>query len=453
MRKRQKTFYADNLKEINFCGHKLFEFNGGVFELPYDIEPTKGDHTFENCDNCRKYRDNIIDSLKKEGDKFPYCCEWHTKLKGLKEFDFKDFKNEEINVVNKAFYCYHHSINNIENDDWFEEITNYYDYAIESLGSFPQGYGSPYLSSTFNAILKDRLNVQLENGNSTILSDKVLKERLEQLLRYLKQWFEPDKENDREYKSDNLTILLSIYEKWFKTFPFEIYYFQHLKEFYRKRIFILKGNKRYNPYTGMTSYTMHTRESLLKALSDITNNIISNINGLKLYEQGKLKDIENIKLQLVLKGRKLELEELLKTNNGKTDAYRKALKRWFKGEKKFLEEIKPYLENIPKNSIRTNQRPNRTDIAYYIYYLNETKSLTIKNTFPSEKAWKEIGELYNKNAKNIQKIYNEISVSKELRYKKSRIKNIEFVINEMLSENEKAQNLAKDELKLAKLKS
>jgi hypothetical protein len=79
--------------------------------------------------------------------------------------------------------------------------------------------------------------------------------------------------------------------------------------------------------------------------------------------------------------------------------------------------------------------------------------LKTNNAFPSDNAWKEIGARYNKNAKNIQKVYNEINSNPEMRLGKTKIKIIQRVIDKMLQEHPEALKLAKDELKLAELKS
>ena len=85
--------------------------------------------------------------------------------------------------------------------------------------------------------------------------------------------------------------------------------------------------------------------------------------------------------------------------------------------------------------------------------MNETKSLKLENPFPSEKAWKEIGDTFKKNWKNIQQVYNTICSNPHERLKCTRIKNIEHVINELLINHENALKLAKDELNMAKLNS
>ena len=82
-----------------------------------------------------------------------------------------------------------------------------------------------------------------------------------------------------------------------------------------------------------------------------------------------------------------------------------------------------------------------------------TKSLKLNNPFPSEKAWVEIGEKYNKNSKNIQQTYNLISSNKNERLKMTKIRNLEYVIEFMLISKENALKLAKDELNLAQLNS
>lgn len=132
-------------------------------------------------------------------------------------------------------------------------------------------------------------------------------------------------------------------------------------------------------------------------------------------------------------------------------------KSFLKLQKEFLEDRKQYYYNkyliekdkgnIKKES--NNKRPNRTDIAYYCYYANETKTLNINNIFPSDKAWTEIGELFDKNSKNIQSMYNDIVRDRSYRLKSSKRNNIKYVINNMLDNNERAKKLAKDELKIA----
>tara|TARA_B100000949_G_C14273329_1_gene448403 strand:+ start:1105 stop:2145 length:1041 start_codon:yes stop_codon:yes gene_type:complete len=96
-------------------------------------------------------------------------------------------------------------------------------------------------------------------------------------------------------------------------------------------------------------------------------------------------------------------------------------------------------------------RPNRTDLAYLFYYLAQTNTKVTENVFPSILAWKEIGEKFEKSAKNVQKAYNLIVSNPTERLKKRRDSNMEYVIENLLKDYPEALKLAKDELKLAKI--
>jgi hypothetical protein len=60
------------------------------------------------------------------------------------------------------------------------------------------------------------------------------------------------------------------------------------------------------------------------------------INSLKLYEEGKLNEIDNYKLEIILKKR-LKLDEGYKNDSKSNDfRYRKILKSWLADEIEFV---------------------------------------------------------------------------------------------------------------------
>lgn len=125
-------------------------------------------------------------------------------------------------------------------------------------------------------------------------------------------------------------------------------------------------------------------------------------------------------------------------------------KRNYLNEKIALAEKEGKVLNVDKIMRNSQLRPNRTDLAYFIYYLEHTKTKIIKNVFPSDRAWKEIGEKFDKSPKNIQKVYNLIIIEKE-RLRKRKDDNLSYVIENMLMDYPKALELAQYELKLALL--
>jgi hypothetical protein len=157
----------------------------------------------------------------------------------------------------------------------------------------------------------------------------------------------------------------------------------------------------------------------------------------------------------------IEDEELKNEISQQPDEnYLNIQKRFFTNKQRFYKE-KIFVENneITKSNkqvkIESSNNSNftRTHIAYCIHYLTYTKSLKTENIFPSDKAWKELGQRYNKNAKNIQKVYNEINSNTKVRLSKTKISIIQYVIIEMLQQYPKALKLAEDELKMAILKA
>ena len=115
-----------------------------------------------------------------------------------------------------------------------------------------------------------------------------------------------------------------------------------------------------------------------------------------------------------------------------------------------LEELQ-FTKQKPQHKHTDDPRPDRTDIALFAYYMNETGNTITSERFPSVKAWKEIGSKYNRNYKNIQQKYNEIRIPNN-RITQRNCGSIQYVIDNMLNDFLNAKSLALDELKLAKLK-
>ena len=115
-----------------------------------------------------------------------------------------------------------------------------------------------------------------------------------------------------------------------------------------------------------------------------------------------------------------------------------------------LEELQ-FAKRKPQHKHTIEPRPDRTDIAFFAYYMSETGYVISTEPFPTVKAWKEIGSKYNRHYKNIQVKYNEIR-NKNNRITERNVSAIQYVVDNMLNDFPNAKSLAEDELKLAKLK-
>lgn len=443
-----KHIHINKLKQVSHCGNKMLYIAYSEYKKPFSIDKTDGEHSLESCVNCAKVHKGIEETQTDLLGKFPACCDAHKKLIELPQYDRSHFETAPKEVADKIMFTHHHIINYIDKENWKDDIFDYLDYVIESFGSFPSEYGSPYQIHNFFDVLKE-LSYSYKDFKEKTISKTEYKNRLDQIFDKIK-WFNTPYEEQE--KSRN--ILMKSYEKWFNTFPFDLPYFSHLKERFSLIFPIYKRHGRKNKYSGKEVKEEYTPETLADALIQTTSNILTSINALKLYEEGKLSEVEKLNIELIKKNRQVELKELEELPNGNKQEYIKVIKNWLKGEKEFVKEIMPYINKLPsKTSTSHLSRPNRTDLAYFVYYTDLSKELQTENPFPSDKAWKEIGERFEKNPKNIQTIYNQIVNNQEERLKKSRKKTIEYLVENMLNDYPNAKKNAEIELKQAILNS
>jgi len=435
----ESKLYLDKVEEHTYQGRKLTAAHFQVFRSPNPIESVKGSHSLESCNGCKETHAYLIGFLKDGVDDFPNCCDKHKKLLNLSGFDKTKFEGIEKQLADKVMFCFHHFVNHLDGDDWFIEATDYYEYFLHSFGNMPKGHGEPFKMGFGIHAIEKLLRVYLDHYNGE-LSHLEVQTRVNRLIEIVKQSAKVE-----DFEPFDINVLTNTYEDWLKVFPFELSIFNHLEEKFKNIFPLLTGEKRYNKYLKSEFHIAHSKESLSSALFQITQSIIKSLNALKQFEKDELSEPEKRKLELIISQREMELAEISVYKTGSRPEYIRLLKKWFKGEKRFIDEITPILKEAEKKA--KSNRPNRTDLAYLIYYLEQTKQLKTKNPFPSDKAWREIGEKHNKNWKNIQIVYNEISTKEEERLQDSRKKNLQYVLDSLLEGFPKAQALLEDELK------
>jgi hypothetical protein len=210
-----------------------------------------------------------------------------------------------------------------------------------------------------------------------IKSNKDIKpETKTRLLEYLRSYQTPN-----ESTRTDLKILIETYQKWFNIFPFELTsYFGNLKQHFEKDLPILSGKPETNIFSGKTKVKMHTKSGLIEALINMTNDLLSQINGVALYEKGLLTDADKIKLELVINSRKLKIKQGYDYNSpDENTRFRKMIQYWFDDEKKFIDEITPLI----KPQMQTNNYPNLTQ-EEQIAVIKAVREITDLLNDPSE---------------------------------------------------------------------
>ncbi|MDP3443806.1 MAG: hypothetical protein Q8T08_13180 [Ignavibacteria bacterium] len=326
------------------------------------------------------------------GEQFPFDCIFHKRIhelaqKGIEEFlmeqsmnpgksnvlwvQDKDFENLPLKIVTQLSYTTHLISEHIDNTDWYEDITDYIEYNVDSFGH--PAYGENIYFNVLQFYIKsDEVEIQ--------------KNKKQKLIEFIESYYihKKDKPSESTSKTD-LNILYSTYQAWLKIFPFELdIYFGSLKKHFEKKLPFINGQTKENRYSGKCTADLHTKDSLIETLINLTDSLLTQINGLALYENGLITDPNKIKLELVLNNRKLELKQGYKNNSpNEEQRYRKILKKWFNDEKKFFKEITPLLKtgtpeltiNIPVLKDKTEDKEKAQNFLIVLsgLWLNKKK--------------------------------------------------------------------------------
>lgn len=314
-----EKFACDNFERVYITSEHL--------EVPFFITKPTGKWTAPNKfpDCCPFHRSVFVEALSLL-QRFPNCCAGHKKLKGKEWFNKNDYKGLPIKLLNTLSHTEYHILNQIEKPNWYQDITDYIEYCVISFGQFPRGYGSPLGLNLYLANVKNVLETR----------EFVPKDKRGKLLAFLDGI-------PNEQTEINLNTLFETYSKWLNTFPFHLSIFSHLKERFKKQVPILKEEFRENPYTGFSKAALKSKDELITFLIETTENILLEINALKLYEQGKLSIINKLNLEIVVEGRRMELSAMKKDIIDERGEYSKVIKNWLIGEESFLHKLVPLL--------------------------------------------------------------------------------------------------------------
>lgn len=301
------------------------------FEIKqFETKPLKGFQLPDNFPNCCSNHKDLFRIGIERLAKFPNCCEKHKKLNNAPWFTKENYSYFPDKFVKTLAYTWHCISECIDHENWYKEITDYIEYTANSYGQFPDGYG-PGLG----------IELYINNIALNIESEKGIPDEKKQKLKEFINNFGHYQDNIEEV---DINLLISKYKEWLKLFPFEISFFSHLKSDFENQLPLIKEEGKTNIYSGLTGFKLKTKDELLNTLTELTRKIISEINSLTLFKLGLLTHPKQIKLEIILANRNLELNEITMSNSSKKEEYIRILKKWMTGEKTFLKEISPIIK-------------------------------------------------------------------------------------------------------------
>jgi len=365
------------------------------FELPVPDEYSlpKG---FPNCCNAHRHSFELLEDYL---EKFPNCCDMHRSFYLKFKFDKRKlYGNMPLRVLKAVQYTDFQILKVKNNEDWFDDITEYFDFAIRS-------FGQPTIGLHIYLELVELFIKKKEN--------KLNKNQRNSLLKYLDELTNFNPKNE----TADLNKLYSIYQRWINVFPFELSFFKGLKKSLSKSLPIVKGVKKNNRYSGLVTMEVLKPKELVDSLYSKTSQILSTIDTSKLVNEGQISNANKIKVDFINQHHRLNQETLLNDFNSGEKKYIKTIKKWLDNEKKYFKEITPELKNLNlTNGVYSFDFKNNFDhvseddvYSYFYEKLVETKYISSDNL-------KEFILLaFDKNEIPIKKfVFNNIPIKKKI---------------------------------------
>ena len=275
---------------------------------------------FPNC--CESHKSNLK-TLEKFLEKFPNCCDNHLAI--YKKFNFDKnvlYKDLPLRILKTAAYTAHQITKAIDKDDWLEDITEYFELALRSLGQPAVGCH----------IYIELVELFIKNKETNISNEKK-----KIILNYFTEQnnYTPAKE-----KTD-MNLLFGIYEKWLNFFPFELVFFNQLKPQLSKTLPFVKGEFKTNRYLGQVSFQMVTPTELVDSLYQRTIYILSLVDTVELVKQDKIDNAEKLKIDFINQTHQHKQRMLINTFTKGEGKYIKTIKKWLENEKEYFSSITP----------------------------------------------------------------------------------------------------------------
>lgn len=371
-----------------------------IEEYGFDIEPISELELPENYPNCCEYHKTLKLNIESWFANFPNCCEEHRKISLRQWFKKEKYNNVPSKVLNHLTYTEHFISKFIDNENWYEEITDYIEYNLHSFGT--PNIGASYYWSNLKHYIK---NVNTQKTNLT--KDKRYK---------LIEYFETEEKSKKdESNQKDLNLLFSTFQKWQRTFP-NILFFQTLKKQLNNKfpLEIVLYEPKLNKYLGLTKFKIKTQTELIEILVSITKNLLSSIDTTELIKNYQLKEKEILELDLISANHKIKQDELLKEFSSTEIKYLTIIKKWLKNETQYFKQLKTKLpamivntdkatvyNNENGNQVITNGNNNNVILGNNNNIeLNIEKIDSIKDTLNSLRL--ELSTLQNENKKHIE---------------------------------------------------
>lgn len=335
-------------------GGRFVEISGKKITIPpFDIVPPEDCDLPKKYPHCCEYHENLYKACSKWFSKFPNCCDHHKELSKKPSFVAKLYIKTPKKVLMQLAYTTCHIENHIELENWYENITNYFEYNFYSFGqpSIGQDRYVQYLKLELDRYIK----------KSTIN----LKVKYNKLKEFLSK-YDGSEENSNlsvlpDQSQTDLNLLMSTFQKWINSIP-DIKEFSEIKKelFGKIPLNLFLYETKYNPYLGITKSKIRTKQELVAILTEATKEISLQITGDYLNLGKNLSEFNKQQLIIINESHKIKQLKLLSDFSGEELEYIRIIKTWLKNEEIYFSSVKPLLIEKINNRMAISHNDKKT---------------------------------------------------------------------------------------------
>lgn len=307
-----------------------------IWDPGYFIEPYHEYNQHKDFPNCCEFHKSIISLLNDWFSTFPNCCDNHKNLITKEWFKKELYADIPMKVVTSISYTCSFINQNIGLDNWYKEITDFIDYAIESFG-------------TPNVGAERFINMLIYWVENKLKLPKEFEWKRKQLLDFFKSTTEVSNKDNTD-----LNLLNSTFQNWIKFIP-EIPLFNNIKIAYKGKLplnlFLYDGE--YNRFTKLTKFKSRTQSELIEILVEHTKKILSQLTSDDVYNSLKISEKEKYEIQIISEKHKIDQRLLLESFSKKEMKYIKVLKKWLENEKQLINKLKPIFNKLDEQDFHS----------------------------------------------------------------------------------------------------
>jgi hypothetical protein len=284
----------------------------------------------DNYPNCCDYHKKLRKEIFEWYEEFPNCCDPHIELSKHKWFKKEDFDHIPEKLILQILYTDNFITTKINEEDWFELISDYISYSVESYG-IPSIGAEKYLGYIKNWI-----------KHTTISYDDFPKWKRKQILEFIESFW-----NKEENPKVDMNMLYGTFQRWLKIFP-NLEYFNHLKKDFTNRfpLAVILYKPRTNRYTGITKFKVRTKAELIELLIKSTKELLGSVNTSNFLEKKVITNKDKYAIDLLNEHHSIKQVALLEEYSDSEIRYVKIIKKWLKNEKSYIANLSKIIEKL-----------------------------------------------------------------------------------------------------------